>query len=124
MASVRVKGLDQVIANLNSEIGNIEGATVGGLLAAGLIIQAEAQGMTPVDTGNLKDSAFTRKAPENEFAVEIGFSAAYAIYVHEDLDAYHEVGQAKFLEVAVENKQQEALQVIAQHVKVKKRARQ
>jgi hypothetical protein len=31
-------------------------------------------------------------------AVVVGFTAAYAIYVHENLQAYHKVGQAKFLE--------------------------
>jgi hypothetical protein len=30
--------------------------------------------------------------------VEVGFSAAYGIYVHEDLQAHHPTGQAKFLE--------------------------
>lgn len=30
--------------------------------------------------------------------VQVGFTQRYAIYVHEDLDAYHKVGQAKYLE--------------------------
>ncbi len=30
--------------------------------------------------------------------VLVGFTAAYAINVHEDLQAHHDVGQAKFLE--------------------------
>lgn len=33
--------------------------------------------------------------------VQIGYDAYYAIYVHEDLQAYHPVGKAKFLEDAV-----------------------
>lgn len=31
-------------------------------------------------------------------SVVVGFSQRYAIYVHEDLTAYHKVGKAKFLE--------------------------
>lgn len=30
--------------------------------------------------------------------VTVGYNASYAIFVHEDLEAYHKVGQAKFLE--------------------------
>lgn len=30
--------------------------------------------------------------------VVVGYTAAYAVYVHEDLEARHPVGQAKFLE--------------------------
>lgn len=30
--------------------------------------------------------------------VVVGYTAAYAIHVHENLQAYHRVGQAKFLE--------------------------
>ena len=30
-----------------------------------------------------------------------GPAASYAIYVHEDLDAWHDVGQAKFLESTI-----------------------
>jgi hypothetical protein len=30
--------------------------------------------------------------------VIVGYTAAYAVFVHENLEAYHKVGQAKFLE--------------------------
>jgi hypothetical protein len=33
--------------------------------------------------------------------VEVGYAAPYAIYVHEDLQAHHTVGEAKFLSKAV-----------------------
>jgi len=33
--------------------------------------------------------------------VEVGFTAFYAIYVHEDLNANHKVGTAKYLEKAI-----------------------
>lgn len=35
------------------------------------------------------------------FSVAITFTAAYAIYVHENMQAHHASGQAKFLEAAV-----------------------
>lgn len=34
----------------------------------------------------------------------IGYSTPYAIYVHEDLEAYHPTGQAKFIERVVREK--------------------
>lgn len=116
---VAVEGLDKVMANLNKEIAKIKGRSIAGLLAGGLIIQAEAQRRVPVDTGNLKGSAFTRKAHDDEKSVVVGFGAAYAIYVHEDLNAFHDDGEAKFLENAVTAKGQEVLEAIAAYAKVR-----
>jgi len=58
VASVEWQGLEKVLGNLNKEISKIEGATVGGLLEAALLIKGDAQRITPVDTGNLKASAY------------------------------------------------------------------
>lgn len=111
------EGLEKVFGNLNRELSNIKGRTIAGLLAAGLIIQARAQELVPVDTGNLKGSAFTRKAPEDDKVVETGFGAAYAVYVHEDLEAYHDNGQAKYLEQAAIEKQDDAIKAIVAYAK-------
>lgn len=35
-----------------------------------------------------------------KFSVVVGYSAEHAIYVHENLQAYHKQGQAKYLEAA------------------------
>lgn len=56
-------------------------------------------------------AGYTRAAAEQllqdaDTYVVLGFTAYYALYVHEDLNAMHSTGQAKFLERAViENKQ-------------------
>jgi hypothetical protein len=34
---------------------------------------------------------------EDGASVRVGYTASYAVYVHEDLTAHHTVGQAKFL---------------------------
>lgn len=112
-----LEGLERVFANLNREVSKVKGRTVAGLLAGGLIIQAEAQRRTPVDTGNLKGSAYTRKAPDDGKAVEVGFGAAYAIYVHEDLQAFHDDGEAKYLENAAVEKGPEAIAAVAAYAK-------
>lgn len=77
---MNVSGLDEALANMNREIDAIEGRTMGGLFEAGLEIQAASQKKTPVDTGNLKGSAYTRRGRKG---VEIGYTAAYAASVHE-----------------------------------------
>lgn len=115
-ASVVIEGLDSVMAALNEQIGQIEGRTTGGLLAGGLIIQREAQKRTPVLTGNLKGSAYTRKTPEDDKVVEVGFSAAYALFVHENLEAHHTNGQAKFLESAADDTKDQVLEAIRSRV--------
>lgn len=53
-----LEGLKDVEKRLNTEIEKIKGATLSGLLEAGLLIKAEAQALTPVVTGNLRNSAF------------------------------------------------------------------
>lgn len=50
------------------------------LLTAGLKLQRESQRLVPVNTGNLKASAFTSLNGRN---VQVGYTAAYAPYVHE-----------------------------------------
>lgn len=139
--SIRVLGVDEVLAQLHGEIRKIKFRSKKGLIKAGLIIQREAQQLCPVDTGNLKAGAFTiwgnvppKKIPSPKFkgsdasdasmnhqevisaelgglresglfgrdtTVLVGFSAAYAIYVHENTAASHTSGESKFLQRAV-----------------------
>lgn len=39
-----------------------------------------------------------KKLGSKKVSVSVGYTQNYAIYVHEDLEAHHDVGQAKFLE--------------------------
>lgn len=63
----------------------------------------EAKRRTPVETGNLRASLHAQSAVREGRSIYVrivcgGVAAPYAIYVHEDLEAHHVVGQAKFLE--------------------------
>lgn len=63
----------------------------------------EAKRRTPVDTGNLRGSIHvegpTRAGRTVSAAIVAGGPAApYALHVHEDLEAFHKVGEAKFIE--------------------------
>lgn len=63
-------------------------------------IKGKSQTLCPVDTGVLKGSAYVQ---EIDRGWEIGYggaAAAYALEQHENLDYFHNVGQAKYLEMA------------------------
>jgi hypothetical protein len=129
-----VKGMDKVLQNLNKEISGIENRSMGGLLAAGLAhVQAPSQKRVPVEYGNLRGSAFTRKAQDGDLAVEVGFSAASALFVHENMEQklkgeprpsglgtyWGPDGQPKFLESTVNENSDKIVDTVAAHARVK-----
>ena len=85
-----------------------------GLYAEGQKVLADSLPLVPVDTGTLRASGYVTepKREGDQVTIEIGFggpaakinpvsgesSDSYAIFVHENLEAHHPVGQAKFLE--------------------------
>lgn len=73
--------------------------------AAGITVSGRARELTPVDTGRLRSSITWQRVTDNE--VHIGTNVEYAIYVHENINAQHRVGQAKFLERAAADSQDE-----------------
>lgn len=112
-------GIDVVMRNLNAQIEGIKGRTADGLLKAGLLVQRRAQEKTPVDTGNLKASASTTPGgtAEKPEAV-VSFYAPYAVYVHENLESHHPVGQARFLAAALEESHRDVLAIVAAEARV------
>ena len=72
-------------------------------------IITEAKLRTPVDHGLLKASYSKDIDDHNSdknIKVTISNNQEYAVYVHENLEAFHKVGEAKFLENAVNEKKQ------------------
>ena len=147
MISVSIKGVDRLLKQLNRAREKSMTRTFANLVRAGLFIQGEAMRRIPVDTGNLRASAFTvwssdMRVPalpemgilastdklddpathDSSVALHqaeadmtlastggqviVGFTAYYAVYVHENLQAYHETGQAKFLQAAIADNMQ------------------
>jgi hypothetical protein len=70
------------------------------LLAEAEIEIEESKRRVPVDTGALKKSAYVGAPVQSgtKTSIELGYDMPYAIYVHEDLEAFHPVGEAKYLE--------------------------
>lgn len=126
-----VRGFNQVVKNLNSEIGKIKGRAFAGLVEAGLKIESAAKKRVPVDKGFLRGSGYTKPDRQSE-SVEVGFSAAYALFVHENMEQklkgqprkdgkghYWEVGQPKFLESAISENRDRIIQIVKHHARIK-----
>lgn len=81
------------------------------LTRIGVFVKADSVKMTPVDTSNLRGSAYSDV--DGAKKVFIGYTAFYAPFVHEDLEAKHTVGEAKFLEKSVKMNQDRILEELA-----------
>lgn len=103
---VQVKGYEKLLKQLETfanadellkEISRSQFARANRILNVALRL-------VPVDFGTLKRSGTvgTPVIEGNKVTTEISFggpAAPYAVFVHEDLDAEHKVGQAKYLEI-------------------------
>lgn len=86
----QLTGFRSFVTNLRSQNLRIQQGVERGLKRAGLLLLRYAQKIVPVEFGLLKASGFVRVEGYGMAArVNVGFTAAYAIYVHENLDAAH-----------------------------------
>lgn len=132
---VKVTGLDKAVRRINQQLSKITGATTEGLLEAGLLVQRRAQQKVPVEYGNLRASAYTRRALGGDKVtatvretgeVEVGFGAAYALYVHENMEQklkgeprpsglgvyWGPHGEPKFLEKALQESADDIVRIV------------
>src|ERR1700744_6628773 len=77
-------------ALLKQKVVKLHGLSVG-LASAGAFLLSESKKIVPVDIGNLKASGYVRMEGKDTTKAKclIGYTAAYAIFVHENLDALH-----------------------------------
>lgn len=89
--SAKIEGMRQVLASFRSLSKAKKKGLRLGLGRAGLLLQRESQAIVPVEFGNLQASAFTRVEDQgpSTFVVTVGYTAEYAVYVHEILDYRH-----------------------------------
>ncbi len=135
------RGLEKTLSNLHKQMRHIPLKLGKNLIRAARFIQAEAQLRTPVDTGKLVASAYIDPPSlppgiiGGTMEVEIGYSAQYAPFVHEQLpdpprprhgtdlpEDYvgrsrrgpgKPMEQAKFLENAIKDNEDRILDIIA-----------
>ena len=85
-----VKGVQGVIDNLRRKQKAYGQAVERGLKRGGLELFAASAPLTPVEFGVLKASEFIRQeGKEMDTKITVGYTANYAIFVHENLDAAH-----------------------------------
>lgn len=96
-----VQGSKEIAAALKKHQKGLTKGMEIGLFRAGTFLQRLSQKLVPVDDNVLKPSANTRWAEPmmpGKPEVVVSYSTDYAVYVHEDLNAKHKIGQAKYLE--------------------------
>jgi hypothetical protein len=105
LISVEVKGLDEVIANLQATGPEIIKTLANALVTEAEAIMRESKEECPWEFGHLRATGIVKLPPtitDDSIVVEMGYGSEtvdYAIYVHEDLYARHpRGGNAKFLE--------------------------
>ena len=108
-----IRGRGAALRKLNREVSRVRGRTLQSMLKAAILVRSESQRRTPVDEGNLRASHYvSSNNSERNPIVEVGCTANYAVYVHENLTARHTVGEAKFLENAIASLQGRILSII------------
>ncbi len=107
MAKVKLTGLKQIRRNMMKILRqNAPAAARTFLYSAGNEIMEESRKRAPVDSGDLRRSAYVTipKTTGDKTEFEFGYggaAAAYAIPQHERTELSHRQGEAKFLDNAV-----------------------
>jgi hypothetical protein len=109
-----------IVSSLNKQVNKIKQKNKTGIIKATLLVKRASLKMTPVDTGNLRGSAYsTIFKTVKGYVGEIGYTAAYASAVHETKRAYRKAGTSwKFLEKALKQNRKKILQIIRQETKI------
>lgn len=113
-----VAGVQEMITRMRGLRTGYGAAGERAMTKFGRVEMAEMKRITPVETGELVDSGF--------YGIEIsfglirlimGFAAHHAIFVHEDLEAFHVRGQAKFFEIPWNESSPHFLERVAADIK-------
>jgi len=109
-----VRGVKKIVRNLKKQGRLAAHRCEVGLKRAGLFLQRESLFICPIEWGNLRGSSFCRaKGKGYRVVVQVGYTADYAVYVHERLDLHHDAPtQAKFLEQPARTKRAEMFKII------------
>lgn len=113
-----LEGMDDFVSNMRDVSRIVPEKGPKSLTELGIIIMGKAQDNTPVKTGNLRSTGTVHpvEIKDDEVSVTLSFGSEdvdYAKVVHEDLEARHTNGSAKFLEKAIVESEEYALGVIA-----------
>lgn len=117
----KLVGLKRVMRNLNRELKQIEGKTFIGMWVVGKKIEGKSKRLCPVGaTGNLIGSWYAdiSDTPDG-LSLVMGYSADYALHVHEHDRHYRKPGsQWKFLEAPLYESTGEIVSILQRMAKV------
>ncbi len=119
-----VGSLSNLFIKLEDMLGDVEEDVYEAVEEELNDVLAEAREIVPYDTGRLHDSGFVEMEGEGlDLEAAVGFEAPYAIFVHENPDAYHvPPTQWKYLEVPWNRRRRGIVAAIARRVKEAVRA--
>lgn len=104
-----MKGIAEMRKRLRGIVEKYPDRVAMALKTEAEIEMTEMKRRTPVDKGILRASGRVHD-PERgwgrKISVEMSFGTDYAIFVHENLEAFHPVGQAKFMESVINESRQ------------------
>lgn len=136
--SAKLKGLEEVMTNLNKELDKIKGKTLKGVRMAGAKIKRDSLEMTPEDVGGLRASSYEQESlnsSKERPLSEVGYTSTYAARVHEsDMSwkgisreekkmgsregYFWDIGENKFLEKAVKKNYSRIIDIIQRYAKI------
>lgn len=126
-----LRGADKMIQKLRKVADQYPDVVAKALYQEAQIEATEMKRRTPVDTtanaphpGQLRNSIHVeepeRKGRTISVMIATGVEAPYAIYVHENPDAYHPVGQWKFMESVINESRSHMADRIARRIHLSK----
>lgn len=104
----------EVHLNIDQQLADLAAAQPAALATAMEVVRVAAVAGTPVETGRLAGSAAVTVDGDE---ATITYDGPYARYQHEGLDFRHETGRAKYLELAVIEEAQNAVDTLAHELK-------
>jgi HK97 gp10 family phage protein len=118
------RGLDQMIRNAERVSQNVRHQLEEAAQAAGDDLVEKVRDRTPVKTGILRDSfTATKEVKRNKVVIHVATDVPYAPFVHEDLKAQHQVGDAKFLESVMDEAEPQIMRAVGARINLKKAVR-
>ncbi len=98
-----IKGAAEMEAKIKAAVSSLSLRAKKALYIEAQIEMTESKRRVPVDTGVLRNSGQVSLPVQEGRKISVtlsygGAAADYAVPVHENLEAFHKVGQAKYLE--------------------------
>lgn len=131
VAKLELRGVEKFLARLDGFAPRVRQAASDAVYKQMEIVATDAKNRVPVDLGTLKSTIHARRDEEAGDAIssiavagpmpsdplDSGPANDYAIVQHERLDFQHKVGEAKYLEKALDGQASKMTRQIAEDIK-------